>query len=75
MTAMAGVSSCAWVRDDAVAYVPGMMALLNAGPGSPYRPLPLAAGPICDQCWMRLRSVTPVGGYGRIRSCPHGGAS
>jgi hypothetical protein len=67
---MAGVSELAWDRNDALAYVPGMMALLHAGPGSPYRPLPLAAGPICGQCWMRLRTVRPVGWF----NCTHGGA-
>jgi hypothetical protein len=65
---MAGVSSCAWVRGDAVAYVPGMMALLNASPGLAYRPRPFADGPICDRCWMRRSTVTPVGWFG----CTHG---
>jgi hypothetical protein len=36
-------------------------------------PLPLAAGPICERCWMRRGIVCAVGGtiYGGAYRCGH----
>jgi hypothetical protein len=72
---MAGVTAIAWRPFASLAYVPGVMSLLSdTPPGSStwtrYRPLPLAAGPICDPCWMARKVVTAVG----RSQCPHGGA-
>jgi hypothetical protein len=71
---MAGVTAVAWRPFNSLAYVPGVMSLLPDRPRSStwtrYRPLPLAAGEICDPCWMARKVVTAVG----LRQCPHGGA-
>lgn len=72
---MTGVSHSAWRPITAVAYVPGVMALrsdIRIPITTQYQPLPLAAGPVCDRCWIGRRVVVAVGGVGRSGSrCSH----
>lgn len=72
---MTGVDRTAWRPITALAYVPGVMALRSdtrLAAGVQYRPVPLSAGPICDQCWMGRRIVAPIGGVSRFGNrCRH----
>lgn len=35
--------------------------VLTVPPPPMWQPLPHAAGPICDTCWLRVGRITPIG--------------